>query len=250
MGYNYNLGLISNKRLELIKKIKDNKELFNLLNPNEEYDEDLLGVYDISEMNLHCFGSNPNWFDGIPKEYIQNVFEDNEFNEEITSDNDLLIINKECLKYIIEELRKEMENYYLEKWALSIFLEILILKDINEIKKWEKAFTNACAIIFDKEYSYNKSSLIEMNMDLYELFKEENTEIRNKSLDYISSQMLSYFRNELNEYQQSKVPFYNIDEKKKHSISNSSKYDKVILELTHILKTFNFKKNKLLIYGY
>lgn len=34
------------------------------------------------------------------------------------------------------------------------------------------------------------------------------------------------------------------------NITDSWKVDKCILELVHILKTFNFKKNKLVVYGY
>ena len=63
--------------------------------------------------------------------------------------------------------------------------------------------------------------------------------------------MLSYFRGELNEYQTNyKMNFYNLDENKPFKIVNSWRIDKAILELVHILKTFNFKKNKLVIYGY
>ena len=253
MSYRYYIGSISNKRLREIKNVANYKELHEKICPDKPYDneDEYIGVYDIQELSLHGFGSDADYLQNMPKKSQKKIFLNKEFNNDVTAEHTFYLTNKDGLLHIIESLRKIMESYYQKRWALSVFLEILLIKDIRHLKKWEKAFANACEFIFTDEYNNYKWELSDMNIPLDELFKDSNTKIREKALKYISAEMLSYFRGELNEYQTNyKMSFYNLDENKPFKIVNSWRIDKCILELVHILKTFNFRKNKLVIYGY
>ncbi len=253
MSYRYYIGSISNKRLREIKNVANYKELHEKICPDKPYDneDEYIGIYDIQELSLHGFGSNADYLQNMPKKSQKKIFLNKEFNDNVTAEDTFYLTNKDGLLYIIESLRKIMESYYQKRWALSIFLEVLLIKDLEKIKEWEKGFANACEYIFTDEYNRYKWELSDINITLEELFKESNKEIRDRALEYISAEMLSYFRGELNEYQtHCKMNFYNLDENKPFKIVNSWKFDKAILELVHILKTFNFKKNKLVIYGY
>lgn len=253
MGYRYYIGSISNKRLKEIKNVINYKELHEKICPDKPYDneDEYIGVYDIQELSLHGLGSDADYLQNMPKKSQKKIFLNKEFNDYVTAEHTFYLTNKDGLLYIVESLRKVMESYYQKRWALSVFLEILLIKDKDKIKEREKAFTNACEFIFTDEYNRYKWELSDINISLDELFNESNTKIREKALKYISAEMLGYFRDELNEYQNNySMPFYNLDENKPFKIVNSWKIDKAILELVHILKTFNFKKNKLVVYGY
>ncbi len=254
MSYRYYIGMISNKRLKEIKNVANYKELHEKIYPEKPYNDnkdEYVGVYDIQELSLHEFGSGADYLQNMPKKSQKKIFLNKEFNENVTAEHTFYLTNKDGLLHIIESLRKVMESYYQKMWALSVFLEVLQITDLKKIKEWEKGFANACEFIFTNEYNRYKWELSDINITLEELFKDSNKEIRDRALKYISAEMLSYFRGELNEYQTNyKMNFYNLDENKPFKIVNSWRIDKAILELVHILKTFNFKKNKLVIYGY
>lgn len=253
MSYRYYIGSISNKRLREIKNVANYKELHEKICPDKPYDkeDEYIGVYDIQELSLHCFGSDADYLEDMPKKSQKKIFLNKEFNDNVTAEHTFYLTNKDGLLHIIESLRKVMESYYQKRWALSVFLEILLIKDLEHLNKWEKAFQNACEFIFTEDYNRYKWELSDINIPLDELFKESNSKIREKALKYISTEMLGYFRNELNEYQANYgMVFYNLDEDKPFKLTDSWKIDKCILELVHILKTFNFRKNKLVIYGY
>lgn len=254
MGYRIHLGSISNKRLRELKKVTSSKELFKVVYPDKEYDSknDYVGVYDMcSEKNIHEFGKYIEWTEELQKKYSKPIFSNKEFNKTITKENDFFIINKEGLKYIIEDLANDTKSYYSTMWALSTFLDILITRDTDATEKW----ANACNIIYSKDDSYNAHKwALDLDHDLAEIFsgKEVYEKIIKQSIDYLSSQLNSYFKSELHEYQteHKHVAFYNLDEKKPLCITNSWRKDKAIMELAHIYKTFNFRSNKLVVYGY
>lgn len=253
MSYRYYIGMISNKRLREIKNVANYKELHERICPNKPYDneDEYIGVYDIQELSLHEFGSDADFLKNMPKKSQKKIFLNKEFNKNVTEEHTFYLTNKDGLLYIIESLRKIMESYYQKRWALSIFLEILLITDLEKLKKWEEAFSTACGYIFTDEYNRYKWELSDINKPLDELFSESNKQIREKALNHISAEMLGYFRNELNEYQPNYgMTFYNLDESKPFKLTDSWKIDKCTLELVHILKTFNFRKNKLVVYGY
>lgn len=247
MGYNIYLCYETNERLEKLKKISNHAELHNFLFNNKEYDKDdcYISLHDYNFKKLYDFGKYIEWTEKLNKE---NIFENEEFNKYVSNESDFFIINKNGLEYIIEDYHKDMEKYYLQKWALSSFLEILINKDKTQTQRW----VNACDVIYnDKEYNKFKFDL-DLNHTLEELFKENNENYKNiidKSIKYLSNNISSYFRISLEEYQRKNNPFYNLNEDQKFSITNSWNKDKVILELVHIYKTFDFQNNKLIIYG-
>ena len=128
---------------------------------------------------------------------------------------------------------------------------MLSIKDIDELKYIENDFKKACSIIFNSGYNKYKYDLRDLNLELKELFKiiQNNIKLKEDVLIYITQEISQYFKEELYDYSDN-YKFYDTNESKPFKITSSWKIDKNILELVHILKTFNFKKNKLIIYGY
>ncbi len=185
----------------------------------------------------------------MSKTLKKDIFLNKEFNKIVTSGHDFFSINKEGLIYIIDSLEIEIKKYYQRKWALSIFLEVLLTKDIEEIKYLKKEFVKACEYIFTKEYNRYKYDLTDLNIQIEDLLNKDFETIKFKYIKYISQELSTYFNEELFDYNND-FKFYNLNENQPFAINNSWKINKSILELTHILKTFNFKKNKMLIFAY
>lgn len=252
MSYRYYIGAISNKRFKDIKRVKNYNDLQFKINPNKILkDDDYIGVYDIVEETISELGSDGCYISKMSKTLKKDIFLNKEFNKIVTSGHDFFSINKEGLIYIIDSLEIEVKKYYQRKWALTIFLNLLSIKDIDELKYIENDFKKACFIIFNSEYNRYKYDLKDLNLELKELFKiiQNNIKLKEDVLIYITQEISQYFKEELYDYSDN-YKFYDTNESKPFKITSSWKIDKNILELVHILKTFNFKKNKLIIYGY
>ena len=250
MGYRYYIGSISNKKFKDIKRVENYNDLQFKINPNKILkDDDYIGVYDIVEETMSELGSDTCYISKMSKTLKKDIFLNKEFNKIVTSGHDFFSINKEGLIYIIDSLEIEVKKYYQRKWALTIFLEVLLTKDIEEIKYLKKEFVKACEYIFTKEYNRYKYDLTDLNNQIEDLLNKDFETIKLKYIKYISQELSTYFSQELYDYSDN-YKFYDTNEDKPFKITSSWKIDKNILELVHILKTFNFKKNKLIIYGY
>ena len=250
MSYRYYIGSISNQRLKKIKNLDNYKDLYEILELNRKVVDDYhVGVYDVSDVVLQELGTDADYINKIEKKYKKPIFINKEFNKTITSGYDLFLINKEILIFIIDSLNEIVKKYYQKKWALSIFLEVLLTKDIEEIKYLKKEFVKACEYIFTKEYNRYKYDLTDLNIQIEDLLNKNFETIKFKYIKYISQELSTYFNEELFDYNND-FKFYNLNENQPFAINNSWKINKSILELTHILKTFNFKKNKMLIFAY
>lgn len=250
MSYRYYIGSISNQRLKKIKNLDNYKDLYEVLELNRKVVDDYhVGVYDVNEIVLQELGTDADYINKIEKKYKKPIFINKEFNKTITSGYDLFLINKEILIFIIDSLNEIVKKYYQKKWALSIFLEVLLTKDIEEIKYLKKEFVKACEYIFTKEYNKYKYDLTDLNIQIEDLLNKDFETIKFKYIKYISQELSTYFNEELFDYNND-FKFYNLNENQPFAINNSWKINKSILELTHILKTFNFKKNKMLIFAY
>jgi len=249
MGYRIYLGAISNKKLNKIKNVSSSEELYKINNNilNDDYDKEdcYCGVYNVvDEEHLHEFGKYIEWTEELKNKYSKKIFKNKEFNKEYTEEHDFFIINKDGLKYIIEDMANDMTTYYKK---ISMYF------DIYEILN-KKEFSNQDKEDFDKiilDLKSNRYYHYDFDIDTLEKLLEDEKEIqyiKNK----IHNEIYFHFKDQIREFDNKyeNLKCYNLDETKKYKITNSWYKDKGLLELVHILKTFDFKHNKLVIYGY
>ena len=247
MGYRIYLGRITKKELKEIENISSTKELWEYYNPNKEHDpeDDYVGGYDLGDNYLHEFGKYIEWTSELREECSEDIFKNEELNKYMTQENDLFLINKKGLEYIIEEYFNEMKDFYTEKKHLAE-LQLILLKQQENIERAKEIYVEAYKYI--SQTRYTKYDFEELSCYSYEeLWLVENTNKRFSILENISKKFYDYFHCEQSDY---KWKFYNLDESNPFKITNSCKKDKNILELVHIYKTFDFEKNSLMIYGY
>jgi len=258
MGYRIYLASIPNEKLDEIKNCKDTKSLYETINPGksfedlEEYDR-YIGVYDIHNEVLHEFGKYIEWTSDLELECSSPIFLNENLNKQMCDEHDLYLINQKGLEYIISQYNDEMKTFYETRWALSLILQMLVDKEEN-LQKYKEGYKNSFNFIMNNEHSYLKLDMEDFFcIDFDNIFDKQNINKINSTIRFISSQLLSYFRSELQEYQNYKGEpkgSYNLDLDKPLHITDSWKKDKGILELTHIYKSFDWKNNSMYIYGF
>lgn len=259
MGYRIYLGHISNDRFEKIKDVSSYKELFPLLVDNGEkvtFDEDYIGVYDISEGYLHEFGKYIDWTEELKLECSENVFSNNDFNDYVTQEHDFFIINKKGLEHIISEYNKEMNQFYTIHYALSNLLMFLtdLRLDENIKKRYKEIHKEVWEIINSDNYMYLKYDFDDfLSMDFEDFYLEQNKNKISQIIIDIVAKQNSYFGGQLAEYKNAfngtSRQHYDLSNDKL-SLTNSWKKDLNILELVNIYKDFDWDNKKMLIYGY
>lgn len=261
MGYRIYLGQISNDRYEKIKNVKNYKQLFPILKGNLKevtFDEEYIGVYDISEGYLHEFGKYIDWTEDLLNKCSENVFLNKDFNDYVTQEHDFFIINKLGLEHIINEYNLEMGKYYNIQYALSNLLMFLTdtKKDRSDniIKQYKEIHKNCWNIINEDDFMYLKYDLKEfLDLSFEDFFNSDKKEIIDQIIIDIVAKQNSYFGSQYAEYRNA----FNENDRKHYDLSenklkltHSWKKDLNILELVNIYKDFDWNNNKMLIYGY
>lgn len=238
MGYRIYLGSISNKKLKQISKIQSRAELYEIVHNKKPIDEDdvYCGAYDIVDKELHGFGKYIQWVNQLDN-YSSPVFKDNEMNDYYAEDSDFFLINKDGLKFIIETINKDVEILLTINQHLYVLLEAL-LENTTESKATYFEYAS-------KLKELDKSTYIQYDLDNENIFEDEKA--RNKKILTMVSVFKCNIDWELDEY---RFGMLNLDDNNKFNITKSWFKSNVVLELAHILKTFDFKHNKLVIYGY
>lgn len=254
MGYRIYLGSISNKRLKQIKDVSSKIELFKIINnaKDGDFDEEdcYCGVYDVSEQRLHEFGKYIEWTEDLKKQCSKPVFKNKAFNKEYTQEHDFFLINKDGLKHIINDLNNDMFHYMMSMNILVQMYEILS-EDFKTMSDERKEIYNEIKTKLKEHLKYDYG---DFSLNIDELVEHE--EELNYVKDMIFRKIRSHFLGQVYDYKinprNNQPNFLNLGETdvEKYTITNSWFKDKSMLELVHILKTFDFKHNKLLIYGY
>jgi hypothetical protein len=179
-----------------------------------------LGVYDIADRENFCyeFGKYTEFDD---KKFFKPVFKNKETQAYYDSEHDFWIVGKEYLELIINHYTDKVRNSYNE--MLTPFLD----KDsdhrgsefLNSVKTEYKLNGNEYTFDFSK-MSSNQQTM------LFKIFEH----MRSMRMEWVS--------------------FLPYDLKSGNEVTTSWKYEYNVFELVRIYKTFDFKKNHLIYYGY
>lgn len=241
MGYRIYLGSISKQKLKLIKNVTSKYELAKIIKGDSvDKDDCHCGPYDIVDEDLHSFGKYIEWTEDLRIQFSKQIFKDKVFNDDY--DYDFFIINKNGLKYIIEDYAKDLVTYY--KKQDMLFQLYVILNKNNPSKEEIEKF-------YDLVYKLEKEFYTDLMFSTYESIKENEHQLE-RFRDMVENEISMNFKWEISEFGNARdsIKCYNLDDNKPMNISSSWFKNKAIFNLVHIYKSFNFKKNELVIYGY
>jgi hypothetical protein len=214
MGYRADLYIIDNKDLKDLRSISK-KRLFQEMEADDDfiYRLDILNHFNAKE--IYSLGE-PNW--GIEFEvYLKPLFKNKLLHEYYNSDNDMMILTKEGLRFLIDFYHNKVNIFYKKQAKLTN----TIVELISEIKK-----TKGKTI---KKEKVNKIISDSYSDEFYFSREILNLNANTKGMEY--------------EWEKDYKP-YNLEGEK---ISDSWKYEYAIFELVRLYKTIDFK-NKTLIY--
>jgi len=181
------------------------------------------GVYEYGK-KLHEFGKYTDF--NPPKKSLKKFFKNKELMEKKYIENDFYVVTKEFLQYIIETYTKYVENYYND--MLSPFLGIKNTIFENEAPS---EFYNTIKV----EYGYPNNKI---NFDFSKITQEEQNKL---------FQIIEHVREMRIEWTCLKP--YDLNDNREE-ITKSWKYEYNIFELVRIYKTFDWKRNVMIYYGY
>jgi hypothetical protein len=216
MGYRTYIGEMPKKEYNKIKSMTE-EELIDFYKIEKEEDGSWYkGVYDYGK-ELYEFGKYVDFHP--PKKSVKNFFKNKELQEKY-DEEDLHIVTKEFLAYIIETYRLRISTYYQD-----------MLKPFFEKFSCKSEFLNSIKIDYDypnEHHIFDFSKITQEEQDA--LFKMiEHIKTFNSEWNYLTP--------------------YNLDNGE-DKITNSWKYEYAIFELVRIYKTFDWKKKVMIYYGY
>ena len=143
MGYRIYLGSIKKIRLDSIKNASNYKELNTILHSDslskidkDDEFETYTFIGDIpNDKHIQEFGKYVGFIDLIRDKYSKPIFLNERFNEDITKEHDLFIVNKEALKAIANDLRNDMFVYLTKLNSFANLLKLLATKNYEEDRK-------------------------------------------------------------------------------------------------------------------
>lgn len=234
MGYRLNLTKISNKDYSAFQKINNNENLKQIIKQKTINDDEdrFFPVYEIFK-SIYCLGENLDFLTELREKYSQNFF-NQEYNKIFSEyyDEDLFILKKEGLNFIINEYFNIIKKQKTKNFYYSKILALLNSKEYEEINDLIKE------VLKNNEFDKIKLFVKEFTPT------DENIE---KLTYYLSSYLYSLFNYDYDEMLYLKNDIYLKDN---YILTNSIIYERDIYNLIYIYKTFNEKKEKLVIYGY
>ena len=181
-----------------------------------------MGVYDFGK-ELYEFGKYTDF--NPPKKSMKTFFKNKELNKYFTEEHDFNIVTYEFLEYIIDSYKKRIEDYY-DDMMNPFFGERLERYDRDK----PTDFLNSVKT----EYNYPNNKY---TFDFSLITQEEQNALW-KIIDHVRTMRMEW------------VQCKPYDLTRGNEVTNSWKYEYVIFELIRIYKTFDWKKNVMIYYGY
>jgi hypothetical protein len=226
MGYRTYIGFLPTEEYNKIKSMTL-KELFEYkgeeYNEEDIYENGHVGVYDLGT-ELYEFGKYTDFTP--PETSVKEFFEKECVKEYYASDNDLHIVTKEFLAYIIEYYSQKVKKYQedmLEPFYPSIRTE-----------KWNP---EPCEFLKSVSTEYNHPK------DKHKLDFSKITEEQQSAL----FEIIKHMKDMHFEWALNRRP-YNLE--KGVSVTNSCKYEYAIFDLVRLYKSFDWDNNIVFYYGY
>lgn len=181
-----------------------------------------MSVFDFGEM-LYEFGKYTDF--NPPKKSLKTFFKNKELNQYFTEEHDFYIVTPEFLEYIIESYHKRIADYY-NKMMTPFFG----IQETFRDRPIPTDFLNSVEVEYNfpnNKYTFDFSKITQ---------KEQNA----------LWDIIEHVRNMRTEWT-AMTPY---DLTSGDSITTSWKYEYGIFELVKIYKTFDWKKNVMIYYGY
>lgn len=215
MGYRTHIASMPKTEHDKIKNFTKEK----LFKHYKIKSDDYLGVYEIAKNELYEFGKYTEFDD---KKYYKSVFKNRKLQRYYTEEGDFYIVEKKFLKHIIEHYTEKIKSYY-DKMIIPFYNKEKPSKFLSTIKsEYDK----------DLEYKYV--------FDFSKITQDEQTQL---------FKMVEHIRDMRSEWG-NRFGLFAYDLDNGDQVTRSWKYEYSIFELVRIYKTFDWKNNVMIYYGY
>lgn len=226
MGYRTYIGFLPKEEYDKLKGMTL-KELFDykeeIYNEEDPDDNGHVGVYDLGT-ELYEFGKYTDFTP--PETSVKQFFEKEDTKEYYSSDNDLHIVTKDFLAYIIDYYSLKVQKYQ-QDMLVPFFPDVIKEK----YSKQHSEFLNSAK----SEYKLLGE---EHTFDFSKITQEEQNAIY-KIIEHMKQMHFDWAHN--------RRP-YNLE--RGTAVTNSCKYEYSVFELVRIYKTFDWENNVMIYYGY
>ncbi len=221
MGYRTYIGVMPKREYNKIKSMTEEqlKEFYDIENEEGE-NYWYKGVYEYGK-EFYCFGKDVDF--NPPKKSMKPFFKNKELMRRY-EEGDFHIVTKEFLEYVIETYRKRVADYY-NDMMMPFFGKI---EDFGENPT---SFLNS----IKTDYSYRNNN---HTFD-FSLITQDEQNALFKIIEHVRTMRPEWTH---------LIP-YDLNDGRKE-ITTSCKYEYGIFELVRIYKSFDWKKNFMIYYGY
>jgi hypothetical protein len=226
MGYRTYVASMPKREYNKIKSMTKDQliEHYKIERDDYEIEEGYIGmgVYDFGK-ELYEFGKYTDF--EPPKGSLKTFFKNKELNKYYTDEHDFNIVTPEFLAYIIDSYKKIVTDYYND--MTNPFFG-------KKVERYDRDnptdFLNSVKV----EYNYPNNKY---NFDFSLITQEEQNSLW-KIIDHVRSMRTEW----------TAITPYDLS--RGDEVTTSWKYEYVIFELVRIYKTFDWKKNVMIYYGY
>lgn len=223
MGYRTYIGSMPKREYNKIKSMNKQQLIEYYKLETTEGDSYIgMSVYEFGK-RLYEFGSDTDF--KPPKKSVSTFFKNKELNRYFTEEHDFNIVTKEFLEYIIESYKKRISDYYNDMMNPFFGVKNGILESDNPCD-----FFNSIKI----DYKYTGNNI---TFDFTKITQEEQNALF-KIIEHVRSMRTEW----------TCLNPYNLE--KGEEITSSWKYEYAIFELVRIYKSFDWKRNAMIYYGY
>jgi hypothetical protein len=224
MGYRNYIGFMPKREYNKIKSLTT-QQVYDYYGLKSEFEDEepYKGVYDFGK-DLYCFGKYVDF--NPPKKSIKPFFKKKETQKRWDEEQELNIVTKEFLAYIIGTYQERIKKYYNDMITPFFGKRDDLLGSDNPT-----SFLNS----IKREYGDDKDKY---KFDFSKITDEEQTAL---------FEIIEHVRSMRTEW----VCLTPFDlENGREEITTSWKYEYGIFELVRIYKSFDWKKNVMIYYGY
>jgi hypothetical protein len=226
MGYRTYVASMPKREYNKIKSMTKDQLIEHYKIEREDYEIEEgyigMGVYDFGK-ELYEFGKYTDF--EPPKGSLKTFFKNKELNKYYTDEHDFNIVTPEFLEYIIDSYKKIVTDYYND--MVNPFFG-------KKVERYDRDnptdFLNSVKV----EYNYPNNKY---NFDFSLITQEEQNSLW-KIIDHVRGMRTEW----------TAITPYDLS--RGDEVTTSWKYEYVIFELVRIYKTFDWKKNVMIYYGY
>lgn len=225
MGYRTYVASMPKRDYNKIKSMTKDQLIEHYKIEREDYEIEEgyigMGVYDFGT-TLYEFGKYTEF--EPPKGSLKTFFKNKELNKYYTDDHDFNIVTPEFLEYIIDSYKRRVADYY-NDMMIPFFG-----KQESLMRTQPSNFLNSVDVEYD--YPNNKYKFD------FSLITQDEQNALWKIIDHVRSMRTEWT---------AMTPY---DLNRDDEVTTSWKYEYAIFELVRIYKTFDWKKNVMIYYGY